>query len=79
MFFAHWGIFDQTIGDVFLALKVEPLNYQHRVTLMTNYDQYWIGEASKLIQQVGLPVPTTPVPTVVSTEFLMYYELCTFS
>ena len=39
---------------------------------MTNYDQYWIGEASKLIQQFGLPVPTTAIPTVVSTQSTVY-------
>ena len=36
------------------------------MTLYTTYDEYWVGEASELIHQPGLPVPTTPAPKVVS-------------
>ncbi len=30
--------------------------------MVTNYNEYWVGEASRLIQQPGLPLPTTPEP-----------------
>lgn len=39
--------------------------------MMTNYDQYWVGEASRLIRQPGLPLPTTPEPQVVSRKSVL--------
>ena len=42
---------------------------------MTNYDQYWIGEASKLIRQIGLPVPTPSIPTSVSLRSAYYQRV----